>query len=191
MKTPNARHRQFPAALRVNLMGIGLFALSCGTAISEPVRQVEITPDPPDNGQQVFTIRFTPGETKTYDLVTFTCVLRQEFASATTDRRTGNVVHEPESFVYRRKDLKMVDDLDCHVSFRVPVGLDRLKGIYGDTAFYTNAPVTVPRMTIAAFQKKQMIWSFEVPANGIHKPAITIATPPDPAPLSPTPSGSR
>lgn len=168
---------------RVCAVALGVSVLAATAVMAEPVREVDVTTDPPENGQQTITIRMTPGETATYDVMAISCVYRQVFTSETSDQTGKTVVHEPEKFVYRRKDFKMVDDLDCHVSFRVPVSLDRLKAIYGDTTFRTNAPVTISRLTISASVNKQVQWSFEIPASGTHKPSFP--------PPSPTPVGQR
>lgn len=183
-RTPGFRLSRFE---RVCAAAGGVVFLAVAAVMADPIREVEVTTDPPDKGQQMITIRMTPGETATYDVVAFSCVYRQVFASETSDQTGKTVVHEPEKFVYRRKDFKMVDDLDCHVSFRVPVSLDRLKAIYGDTTFRTNAPVTIPRLTVSASVNKQVQWSFEVPTSGTHKPSF----PPPPPPPSPTPTGQR
>jgi hypothetical protein len=147
-----------------------------GLASADPVREVEIVPDPVQDGQQTFDVCLTPGESRTYDKLTFVCVLHQEFPKATTDQRTGLQIHEPAVFTYRRRDVKMVEDLDVHVSFKVPLSLERLKDIYGVTTFNTNYPVTVSKMTISASVKDATVWSFEVKAGGRHTP-VFVAEP--------------
>ena len=142
------------------------------TSLAEPVREVTIVPDPVQNGIQVFDVCLTPGETQTYDKLTFDCVLHQEFPQSTTEKRNGIQVHEPAVFTYRRNEVKMVEDLDVHVSFRVPVSIERLREIYGATTFNVNFPVSVPRMKISALVNNIVIWSFEVKAEGRHTPVF-------------------
>jgi hypothetical protein len=153
-------------------------------AHAEPVREIEITSIPPDNGQQLFTVRFTPNETLLYDKVTFECVLRQEFAEETTHQNKGTKIHEPANFTYTRKDVKMVEDLDNFISFRIPVSHPRLQDIFGPTAFNTNHPVTVARMTISA-SGKQATWSCEIPASGISRPPFPTKAIPVPKSFRP------
>lgn len=148
---------------------VALAALLGSRALAEPVREIEITAVPPENGQQILNVRFTPGQTVTYDKITLDCVLHQEFPSDATHKPKEQKVHEPVVFTYRRKDVKMVEELDVHISFRVPVGMDRLMDIYGLTAFNTNYPVTVSRVVITA-SAKEGAWSCEIPATGIHRP---------------------
>lgn len=148
--------------------GVLTFLLACG-ACAEPVREVEITSNPPENGQQILNVRITPGQTVTYEKITIDCVLHQEFPSESTHKNREIKIHEPAVFTHRRKDVKMVEELDVNISFRVPVGMNRLMEIYGMTAFNTNYPVTVSRMIISATSKGGS-WSYEIPASGAHKP---------------------
>ena len=143
---------------------------SCAVvATAGPVREVEITPDPVQGDQQIFTIRITPGETRVYDKMLFECIYHQEFASQATASQGTQVVHEPESFVYRRRDIKLVDDLDTHISFRVPISHAKLRDMFGLTAFNTNAPVSISRITITAFTTEGKAWALDLKANGLQK----------------------
>jgi len=143
------------------------------TASAGPLREVEITPDPAQGDHQVFTVRITPGETHVYEKMTFECTYHQEFTSQATESKGAKVIHEPESFTYRQRDVKLVDDLDTHVSFRVPISYAKLRDMFGLTAFNTNAPVTISRMTITAFTSEGKAWSVELAADGLHKFADT------------------
>lgn len=144
-------------------------------ALADPVREIEITATPPRDGQLIMDVRLTPGQTAHYDKMTFDCVLRQEFPSEATHGNREKAVHEPASFTYRRKDVKMVEDLDTHISFKVPVGIDRLVEMYGLTTFNTNFPVTVSRVVISA-ASKAFSWSYDIPASGVHKPPFQNKT---------------
>ncbi len=159
-----------------------ILAFLATAAAAAPVREVEITPDPIDNGQQVFTLRIKPGETRSYERMTFDCTYRQEYISQTTDTQGSKVINEPAAFTYRRKDVKLVDDLDCYISFRVPVDLAKLSDMYGRTTFSTNAPVRIARIKITAFTADGKAWSFDLEASGLHKldtitPAATPSKP--------------
>ena len=141
-----------------------------------PVREIESTPDPVGNGQQVYTVRIKPGETRTYDLVTFACAYRQEFVRQTAAAAGSKTVNEPAAFTYRRKNVRLVDDLDTYISFRVPMGIRQLQDIYGRTTFHTNALIAISHITITAFVSEHEAWSFDVAASGLH--AFEEAAPP-------------
>lgn len=146
-------------------------------AVAGPVREIEITPDPPDGGQQIFNIRFTPGETRVYDRIVFDCVYHQEYVSQATDSAGSKLVNEQYSFTYRAKDIKLVDDLDKNIAFRVPIGLARMKEMFGLTAFTTNAPITIAQIRITAFTAEGQAWTYKLPASGLHKIDAEAATP--------------
>lgn len=152
-------------------------------ALADPVREIEITPNPPEKDQQILNIRFTPGETVEYEKVTFDCVFHQEFPSEATFKTNSLTVHEPATFTYRRKDVKMVEDLDTHISFRVPLGLDVLVEKYGQTTFNTNYPVSISKIVITA-SGKACTWSCELPATGLHKPPFATPKSTRPQPKS-------
>jgi hypothetical protein len=155
---------------------------------AEGVSEIEITPDPPENGKQIFTVRLRPDVTRTYEKIVFECVYQQQFAWDSTNEATRVRVHEPEVFTYPRKDVKLVDDLDHFISFRVPIGMDKLIAIYGLTAFKTNVPVRVARMRITAIADRAPAWSHEVEAKGLHQiggGAAAAAAAPSPKAASP------
>lgn len=154
------------------------------TTLAEPVREIDVSSTPPENGQQTFTIRFTPDETFSCDKVTFDCTYQQAFTNEATGQKRELKTHEPGVFTYRRKDVKMVADLDNYISFRVPISLDRLVEIYGPTAFNTNHPVSVARICITA-SGEQTTWSCEIPASGTHRPPFPVKAPPAPKPFRP------
>jgi hypothetical protein len=166
-----------PAILSV----LSVLGLACAS-LAEPVREVEVTPDPVRDGQQTFDVCLTPGETRTYDKLTIDCVLHQEFPKATTDQQAGTQVHEPAVFTYRRREVKMVEELDVHISFKVPMSFERLKEIYGATTFNTNYPVTVSRLVVTALVKDVKVWSFEVKAEGRQTPVFDAESKPGATP---------
>ena len=154
-------------AAGIGVAGV-LIAVVC---LAGGVREVEISYDPPARGQQIYTVRLRPDLTCSYDKILFECVLHQEFQWAVTNEQKRIKIHEPAIFTFRRPDVKLVDDLDCFISFRVPVALEKLKEIYGLTAFRTNVPVTVSRMKISGIVSNQPLWVIDTPAAGFHKVA--------------------
>lgn len=160
------------SGLRSLFMMVAMAALGCQAG---PLTEVEITPDPVQNGSQIFTVRMTPGETRTYELLTFDCIYHQEFIPRTSDPKTQKKVHEPEVFTVRRKDVKMVEELDVNISFRVPLDLAKLQEMYGLNAFNPEHPITVSRMRISAIKSGVVVWWYEFEADGLHKPKETGA----------------
>jgi hypothetical protein len=140
-----------------------------------PLSEVEITADPVQNGTQIFTLRMTPGEAGVYDLLVFDCTYHQEFVPETSDQGSRKKVHEPEVFTVRRRDVKLVEELDLNVSFRVPIDKARLVEIYGETAFDPKFPVTVSRIRVSAMKAGVVVWWYEFPARGLFKPKETGA----------------
>lgn len=134
----------------------------CG---ADGIKEAEVTSDPPAGGQQTVTIRLRPSRSHICDRITFDCTLRQEFPWETGWQQKTNRVHEPATFPHRRKEVKLVEDLDCYISFRVPVAMDRLVDIYGTATFNTNYPVTVSRVRITGTVKDETVWSIEAAAN--------------------------
>jgi len=110
----------------------------------------------------------TPSETREYDQLVFECVLHQEYEKRGSDGSIRRVTTEPATFVYREKNVRMVAELDKHISFWVPLGMEDIQQAYGKL-FSTNAPVTVARFRITAVSKGENVWSIEVPAGGVHE----------------------
>jgi hypothetical protein len=161
--------------------------LAAAVALADGVREVEVVCDPPDNGQRIYTVRLRPARPHTCSKLVFDCTLRQEFPWEVQPGRMGVKTNEPAVFTYRRKDVKMVEDLDCFVSFRVPVSIPRLQEIYGLTAFHTNFPVAVSRIKVTGFENDQPSWTFETEARGVRavspiRLSDTNAPPPPTAP---------
>ena len=142
--------------------------LASGACMADSLKEIEFTSEPPVNGKQIFTVRMRPAVNQTYEAIVFDCSLSQEFMLDTPDRGRIRKVSEPAVFTYRRKDIKLTEDLDAYVSFRVPVGLDRLRDIYGVNAFTTNSPVFVSRMKISAIANGATAWSLDSEAAGLH-----------------------
>lgn len=155
---------------RTTLIATALAAglLSTALAGAVGVKLVEVTSDPPvASGKQVWSFRFTPAQTRDYEQIVFECVLRQEYTRRGSDGSVRKVSAEPARFVHREKNVRMVEDLDKHISFWVPLGMRDIQQAYGKL-FQTNAPVTVSRFRISAIADGQEAWKIEVPNAGVH-----------------------
>ncbi len=141
-----------------------LTAIAAGAA---GVKLAEVKSDPPvASGKQVWSFRFTPGETRDYEQIVFECVLKQEYTKRGSDGSVRKMSVEPASFVYREKNVRMVEDLDKHISFWVPLGMSDIQQAYGKM-FQTNAPVTVSRFKITAIAEGKEAWTIEMPNSGV------------------------
>ena len=151
-------------------LGIGLgllMAVSSGWAAG--VRLVEVKSDPPaPSGKQVWSFRMTPSQTREYDQLVFECVLRQEYDKRGSDGAVRRIVTEPATYVYREKNVRMVAELDKHISFWVPLGKEHIQQAYGKL-FNPNAPVTIARFRITAIENGKEAWTIEVPTSGVHQ----------------------
>ena len=146
-----------------------------GLCLAEPVKEVEVIPDEIKNGQRDYTVRMRPVVDDVYDDIFFECVYHQEFEWTNADGKKSQKVHEPAAFTYKRHKVKFTADLDCFISFRVPVSPERLAAIYGDTMFTPNVPITVSSIKISAFNGNKKLWQIEVPAEkGIHFPGMKL-----------------
>lgn len=146
-----------------------LVCFSIRIACAGPVSEIEVTPDPLKNGSQIFTIRFIPAETRTYEKLNFDCTYRQEYPNLSSHQPTGNKVVEPAAFSYRIRDVKMVDSLDCNISFRVPVDVQKLQEIYGEHLFNTNYPAVVSKIKVTAYEKETVLWSYDLKPEGLQE----------------------
>lgn len=147
---------------------VGLMMLT-GPVSAGPVSEIEVTPDPIKNGQQIFTVRFTPSQTYTYDKLVFDCTYHQEFPSQSSHQLGGKKVIEPAAFTYRARDVKMVDSLDCNISFRVPIDMAKLIETHGQHAFNTNYPATISKIKVTATDREVALWSYELKPEGLHE----------------------
>lgn len=144
-----------------------LVAAMVGVAqANEPLvpREFEVKLDgEPVSGKQVVSVRFTPMESRTYEMLTFECVLRQEYVQTDSAGRTRRRVVEPAVFTHRERGVKFVEALDKHISFWVPIGVDQLREAFGETLFVASAPVTIRKVVIRAFEKGEVVWTIESP----------------------------
>ncbi len=161
----SARRNALPSR---RVLGAAVWVGAATFAAAAGVRLVEVTSDPPvASGKQVWSFRMTPSETREYDQIVFECVLRQEYQKKSSDGTVRRVVAEPATFVHREKNVRMVAELDKHISFWVPLGMEDIQRAYGKL-FQTNAPVTVARFRITAVENGKDAWTIEVPTAGVH-----------------------
>lgn len=145
-------------------------------ALAQPVREAEVTPDPPGDRKQVYTVRFAPGETITYDYLEFTCRLAQPVPLPGPDGRPVIKQHVlPHPHVHRERNVKMVKDLDCYVSFWVPRGVEELRDRFGISVVKTNAAAVLTDLKLTAVQGGRPTWKLDLPTNGVVRPPAAPA----------------
>ena len=147
----------------------GLFISAVAVAWGNGVREIEIKPDLPDDEKQIFTVRFAPDETIKYDQIVFDCTLRQELVLFLPDGGQTNKIFESGIFTSRQRNVKMVKDVDCYVSFFVQLGTQRSADIAKDSSPKTNAPVTVARMKITTYREGKADWTVKTNARGKYR----------------------
>lgn len=147
------------------------------------VREIEITMDPEEFGQHVFSFRFTPDRTVTYAAMEFEFFYRQKFPWEDVHGRKYTKTHEPVTFIYRRPKVELVNDLDGYVNFRVPISMARLVRKYGKTTFNRDYPITVNRIRLTAMLNgSNTAWEVTLPPAGkIDARALTKIPDPPPA----------
>lgn len=157
------------AALLWACLACALFTLDAVAQGNTWLQEIEITSEPERKGKKDFTVRILPGKTHDCDKIIFECIYHQEFPWEDARGRKYTKIHEPVTFKYRRRDIKLVDDLDTYVSFRVPISMKRLATAHGRKVFNKNYPVSVARLKIKAVSGNQTRWSHELKATGVHK----------------------
>lgn len=162
---------------RLLLVVCAMFALN-GLA-DEWLKTVKITIEPPEDGQRILNLRFTPNKTVEYDVLLIECVYRQQFPWQDENGKPLTKTIEPVAFVYRRAAVKMVADLDLNLSFRAPVSYTRLAEAFGADTFRTNAPIYIDRLRIIAERGEARLWEQELKVPGTHDiPTRTVKPPP-------------
>jgi hypothetical protein len=163
-----------------------LLALCALTALNsladEWLRTVQISIEPPDDGQQILNLRFTPNKSAEYAQFRIECVYRQQFPWQDEHGTTVTKVLEPVVFVYRRSSVKMVADLDFNLSFRAPVSYARLAEAFGADTFRTNAPIFIDRLRIIAERGEARLWEQELKVPGKYDIPARAPQPPPPPP---------
>ncbi|MEI8244109.1 MAG: hypothetical protein WCI17_12635 [bacterium] len=146
----------------------------------EWLRSVLIAVEPPDEGQRILNLRFTPNKSAEYDQILIECVYRQSLPWQDEQGRTAYKILEPVPFIYRRSAVKMVADLDFHMSFRVPVSHALLAEAFGSDTFKTNFPIVIDRIRIIAERGEARLWKQELKVPGKYEIKARTATPPPP-----------
>jgi hypothetical protein len=148
----------------------------------EWLRTVQISIEPPDAGQQILNLRFTPNKTAEYDLLQIECVYRQKFPWPNEQGQTVMRTLEPVTFIYRRPAVKMVEELDLNLSFRAPISYARLAEAFGATTFRTNAPIVIDRLRIIGERGEARLWQQELKVPGKYEIKARPPQPPTPPP---------
>lgn len=147
------------------LVGSAIPGLRAQEATPAWLKSVEVTLDPPEKELQVVSLRLTPGTTRSYTQLRFECVYRQEFDWTDSSGKTLRRINEPVRFTYERDQVRLTDDLDTYVSFKVPIGMDLLRSRYGTTVFRPETPVAIARIRIEARSEETAVWACEVPVR--------------------------
>jgi len=127
-----------------------------------PIKQFDVTLDPPIDGEQIVTIRMTPELSETYDKLVFDNYLSQQTMISLSDGTRRLKTIEPVFFTHRERNVKLVDGLDRYISYRVPVGGDRLKQAFGAKVFKPAIPVHISRVKIKAIKDGSTVWKKEL-----------------------------
>ncbi len=144
-----------------------LLLITISSAINaQYIKLIEITTEPEPTGKTIYTFRFTPGTTEIYDLLTFELTYHQEFPFEDSSGKKYTKIHEPESFTYKRKNEKFVNELDNYINFRIPMSLELLKKMYGDRTFREEFPVTISAIKIRADKVGKKVWEYKFPPTG-------------------------
>ena len=126
------------------------------------ILELNITREDEGTGKSIFTVHMLPGQTEKFDKIVYIVIYHQDFPFEDSRGNKYHKIHEPAKFKYTRNDIKLVEDLDNYVNFRVPVSRERLKTIYGKFAFHPKYPITEPRMIIRAYRRGQLAWEHEI-----------------------------
>jgi hypothetical protein len=143
-------------------------AISSLVADDINILELKVTREDEDTGKSIFTIRTLPGKTVVYDKIDYKITYHQEFDFEDSRGNKYHKIHEPAVFKYSAKNVKMVEDLDNYINFRVPVSRERLKVIYGTLTFHPKYPISIPQIEITAFFKKKLVWKYTVKVNEIY-----------------------
>lgn len=170
---------------RALLILIALAGWSTSRA-DEWLEEVEFRLDPPEDGKQILSARFTPNRTLLYDALEFDCIYRQEIPWRDAAGKPQTKVVEPVAFTYRRKEVKMTAALDFHCSFRVPVSHEKLKAAYGERTFSPDVPVRIDRVRLRGMVGDAPVWTHEYRVPGVH----AVVPPPPPPPAKTAPPGA-
>ena len=155
------------------LLLAALLSLPCPMQAAPIPKVIECIADAPEDGKQILTIRLTPAESRAVDVIVVDCVLSQTFPWTDSEGVHRKKTIEPVHFTWKQNDVKLVADLDAHLSLRVPVDVVELRRQYGATTFAADTPVTIPRITVTASAGGVNLWSLRL--------NVTAAPPASPA----------
>lgn len=134
------------------------------------LKTVDIKVEPSGKtGESHYTVRLAPAKTLHYDTIVFELFYRQTFPRVSAGGKSTLKIHEPVSFVYRRQDVELVEDLDYHISFRVPLDRLDLEKTYGARVFHKDYPISIQRLTITGRSNGVALWTYDIPAAGRHE----------------------
>ncbi len=149
-----------------NNLVILLFFLFLGLCAEDSkIEELQVTREDEDNGKSIFTVFIRPGETASLDRIEYLVPYHQSFPFEDSRGNSYDKTHGPAVFKYTRQKVKLVEDLDDHVNFRVPVSLDRLKVIYGNLTFHPDYPILIPKIKIVAYSRGKVIWEHDAKIN--------------------------
>jgi hypothetical protein len=143
-----------------------LFASAVMIVLGEGIREIEIKSDPPEDEKQIFTVRFVPDETTTYNQMVFDCTLQQELTLLMPEGGMTNKTYEAGTFTSRQRDVKMIKGVDCYVSFFVQLAAKQSCDMAENSKPTTNAPVTVGRVKITAYRGGKVAWKVNTNGSG-------------------------
>ncbi len=138
-----------------------LLAVSIGYA-EDPLKTFSASVDQPERGRQTVTVRMIPSATRTYDELLFEAVLGQRFMFKRADGSRKMRTFKPATFTYRDKNVRLVEDLEKYISFRVPVGQDEAKKAFGVKTFRDGVVIEILEIKIEAKFEGSTLWREKV-----------------------------
>ena len=146
------------------IMAMGLL-LNISATDAYRISELTVTREDEDTGKSIFTVHILPGETQKFDKLKYIITYHQDFPFEDSRGRKYHKIHEPAVFTYERKKVKLVEDLDNYINFRVPISRERLKIIYGKLTFHPKFPITIPSIKICAYDDGEVVWEHDVKIN--------------------------
>lgn len=143
---------------------VTLFCALAAVASADPYKilELDIAREDEGTGKTIFTVHMLPGQTEKFDKIEYIVVYHQDFPFEDSRGNKYHKIHEPAKFKYTRRDIKLVEDLDNYVNFRVPTSRERLIILYGKFAFHSKYPITEPRIIIRAYDNGEVAWEHEI-----------------------------
>ena len=129
------------------------------------INELAVSREDEDNGKSILTVHILPGETQKFDKIEYIITYHQDFPFEDSRGRKYHKIHEPAAFTYERKKVKLVEDLDNYINFRIPISRERLKIIYGKLTFHPKFPITIPIIKIRAYDDGDLVWEYDLKIN--------------------------